>query len=148
MYTLEGIYIKEIENAASDYGKKRVQQIINTSVFDESRLGSSELDVNTQSLTTIAAMGPDAGENDVADFDDLDDYNQFEEDVVHVLSADSFRFTVSYEVKYVNPSSPSSNPTSPTLAKEFSILVLSQDSIGTRVAQYAMSKTILVSDNI
>lgn len=148
MNTLEEIYLKEIESAAADYGRKRVQQIINTSAFDESRLGSSDLDVNTQSLTSVGAMGPDSGENDAADFDDLDDYHEFEEDIVHVLSADSFRFNVSYEVKYINPSSPSSSPGTPTLAKELSIMVLSQDSIGTRAAQYTMSKTILVSDNI
>ena len=148
MHTLEEIYLKEIESAAADYGIKRVEEIINASAFDETRLGSSDLDVDTQTLTSVGAIGPDSGENDVADFDDIDDYHEFEEDVVHALSADSFRFNVTYEVKYINPSSPSSTPAAPTLAKEFSIMVLSQDSIGTRAAQYTMSKTILVSDTI
>lgn len=148
MFTLEGIYVKEIENAAADYAKKRTEQIINSVAFDESRLGSTDLDVDTGTLTSIISLGPESGENDVADYDDLDDYHEFEEDVVHVLSADSFRFNVSFEVNYINPASPSASPTSPTLAKEFSILVLSQDSLGGRAAQFAMSKTILVSDNL
>lgn len=148
MYTLEGIYVKEIENAAADYAKKRTEEIVNSVAFDESRLGSSDLDVDTGTLTSIISLGPDSGENDQADYDDLDDYHDLEEDIIHILSADTFRFNVTYEVNYINPASPSSTPLSPTLAKEFSILVVSQDAIGGRAAQFAMSKTILVSDNL
>ena len=148
MMNLEGIYIKEMESAAIDYARMRTEQIVNSVAFDESRVGSTELDIDTQSLTAVAGMGKDSGESDEPDFDDLDDFHEFEEEVIHVLSADSFRFNVSYEVQYINPLSPSSAPVSPTLAKEFSISVVAADSIGSKVAQYAMSKTILVTDNL
>lgn len=144
--TLEGMYIKEIENAAADYAKKRSEEILSSVSFDESRTSSSDLDVDTATLTGVGALGPDAGENKEEKFDDIDDYNNYEEQVVHVLSADSFRFDVSYSVRYVNPASPTSPATGATLAKELSILVLSQDSVGSRAAQYEMSKTVIVSD--
>ena len=145
---LEGVYIREIENAAADFAKKRSEEIISGAAFDETRTGSTDLDVDTSTLTGIGALGPDATENDIASFDDIDDYHGYTEQVVHVLSADSFRFDVSYTVEYVNPSSPSSTPTGPTLAKELTIMVLSQDSVGTRAAQYSQSETIIVSDNL
>ena len=146
--TLEGMYIREIENAAADYAKKRTEEIIHSTSFDESRTGSTDLDIDTGTLTGVGALGPDAGESQAISYDDIDDYHNYQEQVVHVLSADSFRFDVTYTVEYVNPASPSSTPTGPTLAKEFSILVLSQDSVGSRAAQYSMSKTIIISDDL
>ena len=148
MFMLEGIYSKELENAAADYGQKRMEQIINRVAFDETRLGTTEIDVDTQTLTSVQSMGPDSGENNEADFDDLDDFDDFQEDVRHVLSADTFRFSVSYEVNYVNPASPTNASSSPTLAKELSISVQSQNAVGDRDIQFSMSKTILVTDNL
>ena len=143
---LEGMFLRELENAAADYAKKRTEEILDSVSFDESRVSSSELDTDVATLTAAAGFGPDVNEDDVASYDDLDDYHTYQETVTHVLSADTFRFNVSYDVRYVNPDNPSSTALTPTLAKEFSILVLSTDSIGTQAAQYRMSKTVVVSD--
>ena len=145
---MEGMYLREIENAAADFAQMRAEAIIGSMSFDESRVGTTDLDVDTGTLTASGALGPEAGESDASTFDDLDDYHTFTETATHVLSADTFRFDVNYTVRYIDPTAPTAVAVTQTLAKEFTINVVSQDSIGAHAAQYTMSQTVIVSDDI
>ncbi len=145
---LESMYLREIENAAADYATLRTEEILSQASYDESRVGSTQLDVDVNTLTESISLGPEVGENTVGQFDDLDDFHNFQEQVTHILSADTFRFDVSYDVSYINLANPTASSATPTLAKEFTILVQSRDSIGTRAARYAMSKTYILSDDL
>ena len=143
---MENAYIREVENAAYDYSVMRMEAIVNSTAFDESVVGSSD-PVDVGSLANPAQLGADIGESDLMDFDDLDDFHTFQEDVQHVLSADTFRFSVDYEVRYVNLSDLDAIQSSPTLAKELTIKVVSQDSIGTKVARFTGTKIAIGLNN-
>ncbi len=139
---IEGTYIREQENAASDYVTMRLENLVNSMAYDESVVGSSDpIDVNT--LTAKQTLGPDAGETKLAQYDDIDDFNGFTETISHALSADTFRFDVIYSVEYINSSNPTATASSPTLTKELTIEVASQDTIGYRVARYSGSKLVI-----
>ena len=142
---IEGTYIREQEHAALDYATMRLEHIANSKVYDEAMADGSAADVNN--MTTVASFGPDAGETKVEDYDDIDDFHEYTESVKHALSADTFRFEVSYAVRYVDPSNPSQPTASPTLAKELTVNVVSADTIGNRVAKYSGSKITIATND-
>lgn len=142
---VEGAYIREQENAAVDYATLRIENILNSLTYDEAMTDGSEPELGT--LTLYGSFGPDAGENQESDYDDLDDYHGFSESISHALSADTFRFQVDYSVRYVDPSNPSQPTSASSMAKELTVSVVSRDSIGHRVARYEGAKITLASDN-
>lgn len=148
MMIQQKMYVREMESAAADYARKRTQEIWSNVAFDESRIGATDIEVDKALLAAAANFGPESGENTVADYDDLDDYHGFTEDVIHVLSADTFRFSVDYTVRYVDPANPTSTAGTPTLVKELSMTVASQDSVGNHAATYTNSKTRIASEDI
>ncbi len=130
---VEGIYVREQESAAYDYATMRLEHITSKLTYDESMSdGETDPDLSLMSDTTI--FGPETGEINPDDYDDIDDYHGYTETVSHVLSADTFWFDVSYSVRYVNPANPSQPTGSPTFAKELTVDVVSRDTIGMRVA--------------
>lgn len=147
MMIQQDMYVRELENAAVDYARKRTQEIWSNTAFDESRIGATDIDVDMAQLTPASSFGTESGENGESDFDDMDDYHGFSEDVVHILSADTFRFSIDYSIRYVDPANPTGTAASATQAKELSITVASQDSIGNRVATYTGTKTRIASED-
>ena len=143
---MEGAYIQEMETFAADYGNRRLEQILNRSAYDESRVGASEYDSDLVTLSSAGAFGPDAGESNPINFDDIDDYHGYQETIRHGISVDTLGFEVSYSVRYVNPAMPTQASASPTLTKELTINVQSQDSIGHKSAQFVMSKLVNATD--
>ncbi len=141
---VEGIYLREQESAALDYASMRLENIENSYAYDEATTDGSEPDLGT--LSDGNTFGPDTGENDESAYDDVDDFHNYSETVSHALSADTFRFDVTYSVRYLNPSAPSQQTTSPMMAKELTVAVVSRDSIGHRAAQYTGTKIILASE--
>ncbi len=147
MMIQQKMYVREFENAATDYARKRTEEIWANVAFDESRIGATDIEVDKSLLTAAASFGAESGENALADFDDIDDYHGFTEDVTHVLSADTFRFSVDYTVRYVDPANPTGTAGTPTLVKELSITVASRDSIGNHAATFTNSKTRIASED-
>ncbi|MEM8484157.1 MAG: hypothetical protein AAF564_01350 [Bacteroidota bacterium] len=141
---VEGIYVREQESAALDYASLRLENIENSYAYDEATTDGSEPDLGTMSDGN--SFGPDTGENNEADFDDVDDYHNFTESISHAISTDTFRFDVTYSLRYINPAAPSQQTASPTMAKELTVAVVSQDTIGFRVAKYTGTKIILAAD--
>ena len=144
---LEGAYIREFESAAYDYATKRMESISNAMAYDESVAGDPDAVAEVSSLTPSSSFGKDAGESNEITFDDLDDFHGLEENVRHGLSADTFNFVVTYSVRYVDPSNPSTATASSTLAKELTVNVASADTIGVKVAKYIGTKITLASDS-
>lgn len=151
----EASYVREIESAAEDLAKKRLETLLNTRRFDESTPASfTSLPSNTNGMTAAGSLGPEGGESgpvnpldeDFGTFDDVDDVNNFQHTVWHTISADTFRFQVSYQVQYLDATNnPSANA---TFAKEITAFVVSQDTIGARVARFSTSKTAMIADNM
>ena len=142
----EKVYLREMENMVSDLGKKRLEEILNQTAFDESRVGVTSLDTDVSTLTESGSLGPEPGENKVALYDDVDDYHGYQETISHNISADTLSMIVNYSVRYVEPSNPSITSLTPTLSKELRISVQSRDSISYRPAQFTISKLKLASD--
>ncbi len=142
---IEKAYVREQQNAALDYAAMRLEHITSSLAYDESMVDGDDADVNL--MTAKAALGPDAGELAPADFDDIDDYNGYTESVNHVLSADTFRFAVTYSVRYVNPTNPEQDTATPTFVKELAMDVVSRDTIGYRVAKYNGTKLSIATND-
>ena len=143
-------YKREIETVAADFARSRLEQIVNSVAFDESRVGGTDLDLDTSSLTSKANFGLDTGEqsNNIASYDDLDDYHNYSEILSHPVSEDTFRLSATYQVRYVNPSIPGSESVVATLAKEVIAEIVSVDSIGGATARATVRKTMLATDYI
>ena len=141
-------YIREIESAAADFAKRRLEQIPNTVTFDEARVGVVNFTTTTSDLTAVASLGPDGVEDpsDPSTFNDLDDFDGYSETIFHVVSQDTFRFQATYSVQYVDPSNPSNTVASPTLAKEIVATVISLNPIGAMTANVTFSKTMIAAD--
>lgn len=136
---IESIYVREQESAAYDYATMRLEHITSSMAFDESMAdGETEADISI--MAPFISFGPESGESQEDDYDDVDDYHGYSETINHVLSADTFRFDVSYAVQYVDPVNPTQATSSPTFAKELTVSVVSRDTIGMRVAQYTGTK--------
>jgi hypothetical protein len=113
-YALAAISLAEskIEYASNlAYDEKTVGAVVNT----------------TSSLTPVASLGIDSGENAYVDttFDDFDDYNGFKDTVKNMMST---VYYISCTVNYVDPLVNSSIPgktaaTSPTWSKCLNIMV-------------------------
>lgn len=146
MIALEKTYIREHENAAQDYVKKQLEFLTTQIAFDESLVGNTD-DVDISKLTSSAALGTDVNEKLSTDFDDLDDFHGATLQIEHGLSADTFRFNVSYNVRYINPASPTQTSATATLAKEITISAVSRDTIGVLVPQYSASKIVVAVNN-
>lgn len=142
---IEDMYVREQESAAFDYASMRLEDIVNRLAYDEAMSDGSEPDVSTLSAST--SFGPDTGETKEEDYDDIDDYHGFTESVQHALSADTFRFEVTYSVRYVNPASPSLPTAAATFAKELTVDVVSRDTIGYKVAKYEGNRITIATEN-
>ncbi len=151
----QNAFVREIESAAEDVVKKRLETLLNSEAFDESTTGGIvSLPSNTAGLAASGSLGPDAGETGptqpldqgFGSFDDVDDVHNYQHVVWHTISADTFRFQITYSVQYLDPSN---NPSLvPTFAKEISATAVSQDSVGTRVARFTTSRTAMIADKL
>lgn len=138
-------YIREIETAALDVAKFRIESILNDTVFDETRLGETTLPTDATTLTSTASFGLEPGETVR---NDLDDYHNFTETgVQHTIGDNTYRFDISYSVAYVNSTTGDTTSTQ-TFAKIIMADVVSNDTVGTRVARATWSKTTIVSDDL
>ncbi len=144
---VEGAYLREQENAAMDYATMRLENIANSKAYDESVAEDADAEIDINTLTAASSFGAESGENTPDLYDDIDDYHGLTESIEHALSADTFRFEVTYSVRYINPSSPSIATTAATLAKELTVDVVSRDTIGHRVAKYSGSKITIGTNN-
>ena len=142
-------YIREMESAAADFAKQRLEEISNTVVFDESRVGVVNFTTSTSDLTNSASFGLDGSESyaSLPTLDDLDDYDGYNETRLHIVRQDTFQFQAAYSVQYVDPSNPSNTVTSPTLAKEITATVISLNPIGALTASVTFSKTLIAADD-
>ena len=142
-------YIRELENAAMDFGTRRLEEIINSTAYDEATVGASDMTFTSGDFTKAGQLGHDGGENvaNTATFDDLDDYDGFSETVTHAISADTFLFDITYQVYYVFPSAPGTAAGSPTFTKEIVATIESQDVLGTRRARVITKRVATVLDS-
>ncbi|MEZ4700816.1 MAG: hypothetical protein R2834_10840 [Rhodothermales bacterium] len=142
-------YVRELENAAIDFGTRQLEQIMNSTAFDEVTVGATEMTFSASDFTRLNQLGHDGGENgnNKATFDDLDDYDGFEEDVTHVMSADTFQFHIAYTVEYLNPNAPNTTPASPTFAKQIMATIESETMVGDKRAQVVMKRIAIVTDS-
>jgi hypothetical protein len=142
-------YLRELENAAGDFGARRLEEIMNTVGFDETVVGAAEMSFEVDDLTGVAQLGHDASEiaTNKATFDDLDDYDGFSESATHVISADTFQFHIRYSVSYVSTASPDGAAGSPTFAKEITATIESDTMIGDKGARVVMKRVAVVTDS-
>ena len=93
--------------------------------FDEQDVGRGGQAVRMVAPTS--AIGPDAGETDPAQFDDVDDFDGLveERDVQAGGRRESengvLHFRLTYTVRYIDPLDPTAMSAVPTLAKEFAV---------------------------
>ena len=149
----EASYVRELESAAADLAKMRLETILNQVAFDENSVGITTLPGAPTGMSV--GLGPEGGETGpgpsdpgVGTFDDVDDFNNYQQLYNHGISADTFRFQIDFTVRYVDPLNPGSTPAGPTFAKEITALVVSRDSIGTRGARVMFSKTTTIADDL
>ena len=144
----EVTYVREMESAALDISKFRIETIFNDTGFDENWNSETVLPSSTGVMTPSSNFGPDAGEATMADFDDVDDFHGFTElNVLHAIGQDTFRFNIDYFVSYIDPISGDTTSAS-TYAKQLTASVVSADSIGARVARAIFSQTTIVSEDV
>lgn len=139
-------YVREMEGAALDLAKKKTEEKLIETEFDEQWLGSTVFPSGPNLLTPTNSFGPD-GEA-VGTYDDIDDYHNFSElNELHSIGADTFRFNVNYQVSYIDIVT-GDTTSAQTFAKQLTTNVVSVDSVGNRVARVFYSKTTIISEDI
>lgn len=135
-----------MESAALDLAKKKTEEKLIETEFDEQWLNSTIFPSSPSELTPTNGFGMDG--DDAGLFDDIDDYhNTTELNELHSIGADTFRFNINYQVSYVNIVTGDTTSTQ-TYAKQLTTNVVSADSIGNRVARVFYSKTTIISEDI
>lgn len=113
---------RELDLAATDLARTWLAAATERA-FDEADVGRAGLRFTTDSLTTAAAFGPDAGEIAPASYDDVDDFHGLA--LIDSVQWDQgmLAFDVSVAVRYADPTNPNATAGSPTLAKEIAVTV-------------------------
>ncbi|MEM8599002.1 MAG: hypothetical protein AAGF99_03695 [Bacteroidota bacterium] len=93
--------------------------------FDEGDLGREDLRFDTRGLSV--ALGPEAGENVMVDFDDVDDFDGYSATVTRQRNGQQLDVRVLVIVRYVQPDAPGTVSAVPTLAKE--VVVTATDAL-------------------
>lgn len=95
--------------------------VMQTRAFDEKTISSAVYE--TDSLTLAASFGPEAGENTVTQFDDINDFhNYIQYDTLGIFGIFQTRVTV----RYINKLSPNSFSNTRTFSKLAEIFVTNQ----------------------
>ena len=96
----EQVYVREISQARDDFAISYLEGVINQKRFDEATIPLTEIPTDVTILTSV--LGPeDASENADSTFDDIDDFHAYRDTFDHVISADTFRFDVTFSVNYI-----------------------------------------------
>ena len=140
----EASYLREMENAALDLAKLKIEEKLIETQFDEQWLGNAVFPQNPSILTPTSNFGLDGTETP----DDVDDFHGLTEfDWPHSIGADTFRFNISYSVSYIDTAT-GKVTTAQTYAKQLTANVVSVDSLGLRNAVASFSKTTIISEDI
>lgn len=140
----EASYVRELESAALDLAKQRIERRLIETQFDEQWLNLAYMPASPNVLTPSANFGIDAGDTLR---DDIDDFHNVTESVNHVVGADTFRFNVSYAISYIDTAT-GDTTSAQTFAKQITANVVSADTLGTRIARASFSKTTIISEDI
>ena len=115
----EQVYIREVSQARDDFAVRLLEGISNEMSFDELTMALTDIPTNVSSLSDL--LGPDSGETVDSTFDDIDDFDAYRDTFIHVISADTFFFDVTFSVTYIDDDN--TITASKTFAKEISALV-------------------------
>jgi|GEM_PF-4755290 len=115
----EQVYAREISQARDDFAVRLLEGISNEMSFDEQTMALTDIPTNVSSLSDL--LGPDLGETVDSTFDDIDDFEAYRDTFMHVISADTFFFDVTFSVTYIDDDN--TTTTSKTFAKEISALI-------------------------
>lgn len=133
----------EIEAAAENLARARLAEIARTH-FDEGDVGLTRL----RTTPSTIPLGRDAGETTLADFDDLDDFNDVEAvlggpDVRAVaVGRGTVQVRLRVAVRYVNPANPTAASATPTLAKEVAVRASEEVPPGRRLGRPPVDLTV------
>ena len=146
-------YVREVESAAADLAEARLESILNQAVFDENTVGMTTLPSDASGMTATLGneageVGPGPSDESIGLFNDIDDFHLYTQTFRHGISSDTFNFQINYSVRYVDPTNPDVAAGGPTFAKEITALVVSQDTIGSRIARVNFSKTATIADGL
>ncbi|MDX1438699.1 MAG: hypothetical protein R3284_02245 [Rubricoccaceae bacterium] len=110
----------EIELAATDIARDQLVAIT-SHVYDE--VDVDRTDLRRDAVGLSALLGPDAGESSIEFFDDLDDFNAFNDTLSVEWHGTNLTFAVTANVRYVDANQPETPSASPSLAKEVVVSV-------------------------
>lgn len=142
-------YVRELEAAAHDYARLRLGEIAGL-WFDETRVGATTLNTDTDDLTFSTSFGTESGETAPNFFDDIDDFEGFvDSTVVHSLSNETYRLRERFDIQYIDPANPGMvpGPGVRTLTKRVIITVESAEEIGQAV-RIEVDRLVSVSDYV
>ena len=140
-------YAREMESAALDLAKLKIEEKLIETEFDAAWMGSTVFPSSPSVLTASNAFGLEGTEG-VGVYDDIDDYHNVTEfNWPHSIGADTFRFNITYSVSYIDTNTGATTNV-PTYAKQLTADVVSADSVGSRTARATFSKTTIISEDI
>ena len=106
-YDLESRLYHEAVGEASELGNSLLVEL-SKMPFDENTISDNV--ETTASLTSSVALGPETDENDVSEFDDVDDYNYFDGHDVEFFIKDNLNklgvFSTTVTVNYIEKDTP------------------------------------------
>ena len=92
---------------------------IQMKAFDEATINAPVSAVNA--LTTVQKLGPETGEINNTDFDDIDDYNNYSTVITLDRMGD---FSINVSVSYVNTLNPNVKSVTQTFSKHFEVKLM------------------------
>ena len=142
----EQVYVREISQARDDFATSLLEGIVNQMDFDEETIPLTSIPTNVNDMSLV--LGPEGLlETDPSTFDDLDDFHAYRDTFQHIISADTFRFDVSFTVNYLTPTNTIS--ATRTFTKEITAQIdpLNNFDAYGRALRGNFSKTMIVSDS-
>jgi hypothetical protein len=110
-------YTSESVIDASGLAQSIIEEI-QTKAFDESTINNAIW--NIDSLTAKNNLGPESGEYQHTDFDDIDDYNNYSATITLDRMGE---FDISIYIDYVNTLDPAVKSSNPTYSKRIELLL-------------------------
>ena len=96
----EQAYVREISQARDDFAISMLEGLINEKNFDEAAITLTGIPTDPNTMSSV--LGPDdLSEVNDSTFDDIDDFHAYRDTFLHVISADTFFFDVTFNVTYL-----------------------------------------------
>ena len=118
VFSQRAVYESEVQMVAVDYAQGKFEEIQGRHYDENTKAFDPPTDAGIDDLTPALDLGPED-----TTYDDVDDYDGYQEALVHMLNHEEFEFFVTIQVRYADPDDPETELATRAFGKRATITV-------------------------